>query len=61
MEIKATYTTAEVAELERVTPETLRRRIYRDPDRYPGYDRGMIPLADVKRRFRLSTDDLREL
>ena len=29
--------------------------------KYPGYERGLIPLGDVKRRFGLTTDELREL
>jgi hypothetical protein len=67
MEIKPLYSLAEVAQLERCAPGTLRNRIMRESklpaesQQYPGYRRGYIPLADVKRRFELTTDELREL
>jgi hypothetical protein len=67
VEIKPLYSLAEVAPLERCAPGTLRNRIRREhalpvsEQRYPNYERGCIPLADLKRRFGLTTDELREL
>jgi len=66
VEIKPLYSLAEIAQLERCAAGTLRNRIFRDsklpPDqqRYPGYERGFIPLCDVKARFGLTTAELRE-
>jgi hypothetical protein len=68
LEIKPLYTLAEVAAMERCKPATLRNRIVNErlklpieERRYPGYSQGVIPLRDVKARFDLTTDELREL